>query len=72
MTPTPADDARDEQEIFDTMEATYSFAPVTEKQAMLQELRHRLPTIEPGRRESLIDAIERSIGENLEWQEPEF
>ena len=39
---------------------------------MVEELRHRLPTIPVGERAPLIDDIERSIGENLEWQEPEF
>lgn len=63
---------RDERAIFDTIAETYRFAPEAEQQAMVVELRDALPTIPAGERESLIDAIERAIGENLEWQEPEL
>lgn len=63
---------RDDRTIFDTIAKTYQQAPETEQQAMADELRHRLPTISAAEREPLIDAIERAIGENLEWQEPEF
>lgn len=62
----------DEETIFATIEATYPVASETERQAMVQQLRHGLPAIPLDRRASLIDAVERSIGENLEWQEPEF
>jgi len=62
----------DEETIFATIEATYRLAPEAELQAMVQELRHRLPTIPLDRRTPLIEAIERSIGENLEWPGPDF
>jgi hypothetical protein len=70
--PEPADEARDEEAMYATIEATYPLATEAEQRAMVQELRHRLPTVPLDRRMSLIDAVERSIGENLEWQEPEF
>jgi hypothetical protein len=70
--PESTGNARDEGAIFATIEATYPLVSEAEQQAMVQELRYRLPTIPLDRRTSLIDAIERSIGENLEWQEPDF
>lgn len=63
---------RDERTIFDTIAGTYQFAAEAEQRAMVVELRDALPTIPAGERESLIGAIERVIGENLEWQEPEL
>ena len=63
---------RDERTIFDTIAGTYRLAGEGEQRAMVSELRDALPTIPADERQSLIDAIERSIGENLEWQEPEF
>ena len=68
----PTENSRDDEKIFDTIEASYASAPEPEQQAMVQELRHRLSTVPLERRMSLIDAIERSIGENQQWQEPEF
>lgn len=62
---------RDDRAIFDTIAETYRLAPEPEQRAMVVELRDKLPAIPAGERESLIDAIERAIGENLEWQEPE-
>lgn len=62
----------DEREIFQTIQSTYVLALESEQRAMVEELRHRLPTIPFGERSALIDDIERSIGENLEWQEPEL
>ena len=70
--PEPTDNVRDDEEIFGTIQASYASASEPEQRAMVQELRHRLSTIPLDRRMSLIDAIERSIGENLEWQEPQF
>ncbi len=67
----PASD-RDDRTIFDTIAETYRAAPEAEQRAMVEAIRHRLPTIPAGEREPLIDAIERAIGENLEWQEPEY
>lgn len=72
MAPERPGSDRDERAIFDTIAATYRFAPEAEQQAMVSELRGALPTIPAGERESLIGAIERAIGENLEWQEPEL
>ena len=63
---------REDRAIFDTIAETYQFASEPERQAMVAELRDALPTVSVGEREPLIDAIERSIGETLEWQEPEF
>ena len=68
--PEARDNVRDDERIFGAIEASYGSASEPEQQAMVQELRHRLSTIPLDRRMSLIDAIERSIGENLEWQEP--
>ena len=65
-------DERDESEIFETIKATYAFAPEPEQRAMVRQLRDRLPTIAEDQRMSLIDSIEREIGVGLEWQDPEF
>lgn len=72
MVREPADDNRDEQEIFATLEATYPLAGEVEQRAMVEQLRSHLPTIPADRRMALIDAIERAIGENVEWQEQDF
>ena len=63
---------RDERTIFDTIAGTYQFAGEGEQRAMVSELRDALPTIPADERQPLIDAIERSIGEGLSWQEPEI
>jgi hypothetical protein len=61
-----------DEEIFAAIEATYASAAEPEQRAMLKELRHGLPAIPAARRTVLIDAIERSIRENLEWEDPEY
>ena len=61
-----------ERELFETIKATYALAEEPEQHAMVKELRSRLTTISSAERTSLIDAIENSIGRNVEWQELEL
>ena len=60
-----------ERELFATIKGTYALAEEPEQHAMIKELR-RMTTITSGERRSLIDAIENSIGQNVEWQELEL
>ena len=61
-----------ERELFETIKGTYALADGPEQHAMIKELRSRLTTISSAERMSLIDAIENSIGRNVEWQELEL
>ena len=61
-----------ERELFETIKGTYALAEAPEQHAMIKELRSRLTTISSAERMSLIDAIENSIGQNVEWQELEL
>ena len=61
-----------ERELFETIKGTYALAEEPEQHAMIKELRSNLTTISSGERMSLIDAIENSIGQNVEWQELEL
>ena len=55
-----------ERGIFETIKATYALALEPEQQAMVQELRTRLPTISLEERMALVDDIQNSIGQNLQ------
>ena len=61
-----------ERELFETIKGTYALAEEPEQHAMIKELRSELTTISSAERTSLIDAIENSIGRNVEWQELEL
>jgi hypothetical protein len=61
---SPEDPA--ERGLFDTIKSTYALALEPEQQAMIKELRHRLPTIPAEERMALIDSIENAVGQNLE------
>lgn len=55
-----------ERGLFETIKSTYAFALEPEQQAMIKELRYRLPTIPAEERIALIDSIENAVGQNLE------
>ena len=72
MVPEQQGEDTAERELFETIKGTYALAEAPEQHAMIKELRSRLTTISSAERMSLIDAIENSIGRNVEWQELEL
>ena len=72
MVPEQQGEDTAERELFETIKGTYALAEAPEQHAMIKELRSRLTTISSAERMSLIDAIENSIGQNVEWQELEL
>ena len=66
MAPPQSADDPAQRQLFDTIKSTYPLASEAELRAMVQEVKHHLPTISAGEREALIDSIENAIGQNLE------
>ncbi len=64
--PTEGTEVAAQRELFDTIKATYPVALEQEQHAMIRQLRSHLPTVSEAMRTTLIDDIERSIGQAVE------
>jgi hypothetical protein len=69
MKPQETSEDPAEREIFETIKSTYSLALEPEQHAMIKQLRSHLATISVDERVALINAIERSVGQNIEEEQ---